>query len=155
MKKIKLTQGKYAMVDDSDYEALRKHRWYFCCGYAARNALCSDGKRKNVYMHRVIAKTPKGMETDHINRDTLDNRSVNLRVCTSSQNKMNTAKHAHNTSGYKGVHFHKKNKVWVVQLRKTEKHRNLGGFEPTKKAAIAYNEAAKEHFGEFANLNTV
>ena len=91
MKKIKLSKGKYALVDDKDYDQLSKVSWHFNDLYATRG-LVSDGKLKTIYLHRFIANTPKGMETDHINQNKLDNRRENLRICTSSQNRTNKGK---------------------------------------------------------------
>lgn len=89
MKKIKLTKNKYAIVDDADFKELNKFKWY-CSGwgYAVRDV----GGRKNrekVYMHKFLNKTPKGFITDHINRDRLDNRRINLRSVNTTQSILN------------------------------------------------------------------
>ena len=73
-----------AKVDDSDYELLSKYRWNYTNGYAQGKV---NGKL--IGMHRFIMRTPKGMVTDHINHDTLDNRRANLRICTHAQNMAN------------------------------------------------------------------
>lgn len=94
MKKIPLTQGQFAIVDDWWYDYLMQWKWYARWNpethsyYAMRN----EGKsphRTSVMMSRVIMKTPKKMECDHKNHNTLDNREKNLRNVTTSQNQMN------------------------------------------------------------------
>src|SRR2546430_16319669 len=98
-RKIKLTRGKYALVDLVDYEWLSQWKWYCSArGYAARRLYPEN---KVVYMHRVII--PEGEEVDHINHDKLDNRKSNLRPCTHKQNLRSRGLNKNNKSGYKGV----------------------------------------------------
>lgn len=85
---------------------------------------------------------------DHINRNCFDNSIKNLRIATSSQNAQNRPKCKVNTSGYKGVSFHKRQNKWRVMI-------NLGSFDTVEEAALVYNRAAKYHFGDFAYLNDV
>lgn len=150
-KEIPLTQGKVAIVDDCDYAELSKWKWYHACGYASRHIL-SNGEAKTVYMHRVIAGTPDGMDTDHINRDTLDNRRCNLRVCTTRQNMMNRRKRANTSSRYIGVSFFKQYGRWESRIRVDGKYKFLGYFDTEEEAALAFNRAAMER-GEITNLN--
>jgi hypothetical protein len=82
-------EGKYAIVDDEDYDNLSKFNWHYSDGYAARNTWRSDGKFKSFRMHRVIAHPPDNMLVDHINGNRLDNRKKNLRVCNYSENAQN------------------------------------------------------------------
>lgn len=158
-KKIFLTKNKFALVDYEDYEHLKKYKWYFANGYARRNIRMANGKRKIILMHRIIMNTPKGMETDHINGDTLDNRKCNLRICTKSKNQMNKGRVRKGTSKYKGVSYyiterHKTGK-WVARITVDNKTVRLGYFSTEKEAAKAYNEAAKKYHGEYARLNEV
>ena len=120
MKKIDISTPKYpnqfAVVGDEDFEWLNWWKWRtHSKGYVVRMV----GGRKNmhmIYMHRLINKTPKGMETDHVNRDKLDNRRNNLRSVTGTQNKMNTGLWKNNQSGFKGVSLDKTNGKWKVQI---------------------------------------
>lgn len=160
-KKILLTKNKVTLVDDEDYEFLNKWKWYCSVAssgafYAARKTRYSDGDSKILYMHRLILGLQRNgrQETDHINRDPLDNRRLNLRICTSSQNKMNRTKSILNKSGYKGVCSVPVNK-WAAFIMCGDIHLNLGHFEDKKDAARAYNKAATHYFGEFAVLNDV
>lgn len=157
MKKIPLTKGYIALVDDSFFEKISSHKWFFQSGYAARS-LCRKGVRSNWKMHwSVIGKPEVGMVVDHINGNGLDNRLENLRFCTSSQNTKNQVKHCRNTSGYKGVvkYSGKKSDRWTARISVNNKIFRLGRFNSPKDAAKAYNEAAIKYHGEFANINSI
>lgn len=161
MKKIHLTQGKFALVDDDDYERLMAMgKWRIGNdGYAVK----SKRKRKDtgewtneiVLMHRVIMNAPKGMCVDHIKFDRLDNRKSNLRLCTRTENNRNVGLSKNNTSGFKGVSFMKNRGKHFAQITVDRKNLFLGYFDDPKEAAKAYNLAAMKHHGAFANLNNI
>jgi len=130
MKKIKLTQGKYALVDDVDYEYLNQWKWH-----AAKKSPVK------VYMHRLINKTKNGQYTDHINRDTLDNRKNNLRTVTNQQNAFNCNLSKNNKSGYNGVHWHKNR--WVAKIKVNYKNIGLGRFTNKEDAINARREGER------------
>jgi hypothetical protein len=87
-------------------------------------------------------------ETDHINGDKADNRWTNLRLATRSQNQANLRKMATNTSGYKGVRWHKGK--WEAKITVNGQQKYLGYFDCPATAHAVYAEAAKKHFNEFA-----
>jgi len=148
--------GKFALVDDEDYEIFHSHYWSIDSkGYAFRKTYQRGQKREKIFLHRAIMKTPKGMETDHINRIVLDNRKSNLRICTKSQNMMNKTKIENKTSKYKGVSWAKDRNRWRVWIMVDEKNKLLGQFLNEEDAAMAYNNAAIKHFGEFALINQI
>ena len=89
---------------------------------------------------------------DHVNHDTLDNRKSNLRVCSNRENMMNQVQNG-GSSKYKGVSFSKKQRKYAAYISIDRRRRHLGTFETEEEAAIAYNTAAIEHYGEFAYLN--
>lgn len=162
MKQIALTQGQYAIVDDADYEELSKYKWYAQKRnsgnfYAARTFFGENNKRYEVYMSRQILGLEKGdlRQADHQNHNTLDNSRINLRVCTQQENLMNQESALNTTSRFKGVHWYKRSKKWRAQIVINKKVKHLGYFIYEKLAALAYNEAAKKYFGEFANLNLI
>ncbi|MFH1739786.1 MAG: AP2 domain-containing protein [bacterium] len=157
MKEIQLTHGKVAMVDDEDFESLNQHKWHTADRgmwfYARRTITMESGRRIKVLMHRQIIQTPAGMDTDHIDGNGLNNQRENLRNCTRSQNQWNSRINANNTSGAKGVSWYKSRNVWVSHIGVNGKRKTLGYFADTKTAALAYDNAAREYFGEFAKTN--
>ncbi len=158
MRQIPLTQGKFAIVDDEDFEWLNQWKW--CADkqkgrdrfYASRNIY--DGRRQHTTgMHRVIMQARKGQEIDHINGNGLDNRRCNLRFCTHRQNCMNQLPQKETSSQYKGVCWDKQYNKWRVVIKDETRMVFLGLYDSEIKAAKIYDKAAKELFGEFANLN--
>ena len=149
MKEIQLTQGKVTLIDDEDYKVLSNYNW---C-YHKKDGAVTRNLGTIIKLHRVIIKTPKGMEVDHINGNKLDNRKENLRICTHSENMKNTKiKRVNNTSGYKGVSKHR-NK-WVTMISNTLGDTEyVGIFQNKIDAAHAYDIEAKKRFGKFARLN--
>ena len=123
-------------------------------------SLWKNSKGKNFQVHRLVAcafiENPNNyLEVDHINHDQKDNRLLNLRWATPSQNNMNTRKRSNCTSKYKGVSYNKHAKKWHAKIRMNGKHYHLGCFSDEKDAAKAYNLKAKELFKEFACLNII
>lgn len=143
MKLINLTRGKIAIVDDEDFEFLDQWKW--CVdgkGYAVRHQSKSEyknGIRKMVKMHTIINKTPTGSQTDHINRNRLDNRKENLRTVNASQNQHNTKVSSVNTSGFKGVYWDKKYKRWCARAWFMGKSIFGGGFKNKLEAVKSYD----------------
>ena len=158
MKKIKLTQNKYALVDDNDFEELNKFKWHALKDentfYTGRKIWDKNTKKqKMITMHRVIMKTPKGKETDHIDRNALNNQRSNLRIVTHSQNQMNKGMGKNNTSGFKGVSWDKNSKKWQANIKENNKRLYLGLFETKEEAYKAYVEACKKYHRDFANYS--
>lgn len=158
MKQIPLTQGKFALVDDEDYEWAAKLTWCYDCGYASfrvhkkRNGKWSG---RNIRMHNLIMNTPNDMHTDHIDGNRLNNQRSNLRVCTHAENQRNKQKKANTSSKFKGVCWNKRKSLYVAYIGINKEHIHLGYFDCQIEAAKAYNLAAIKHHGEFACLNNV
>ena len=155
---IHLTQGMFATVDEADAEWLLRVKWHVVrfgtltrpLFYAARNAKV-DGVWRLQLMHRSILGAPNGMVVDHINHDGLDNRRANIRIC-SQANNMKNARSGANKTGFRGVHRTSPNR-FVASIMVGGKSKYLGCFETAELAAAAYDAAAIEFLGEFANLN--
>tara|TARA_R110001632_G_scaffold176038_1_gene295733 strand:- start:67 stop:618 length:552 start_codon:yes stop_codon:yes gene_type:complete len=86
---------------------------------------------------------------DHLDRDPLNNKITNLRLCTQQQNQFNTSKRVDNTSGFKGVDWYKRDKKWRARIKQNGKRITLGCFDCPKKASEVYENKAKELFGAF------
>lgn len=155
-KKIRLTKGKCALVDNEDFGYLNQWKWHLHTeGYACRSTTSTIiGKRKRIYMHSLINQTPIGTGTDHINGNALDNRKSNLRTANQSQNSMNR-KTAYGSSQFKGVCLNKANGRWMAYIGYKRKLKSLGYFDCELAAAKRYNIEAKTLFGEYARLNNV
>jgi len=157
MKQIKLTQGKDALVDDSDFIELNRFKWYTQRRgknfYAIRNSLTLNGKRKTVRMHiEIMGETPKGVEIDHIDGNGLNNQRKNLRFCSKAQNAMNVGLRLDNRSGFKGVSWDKVTKKWKTQISIDKIQRYLGVFDTKEEAYEAYCVACLKFHGDFAKF---
>ena len=156
MKRITLSKGKFALVDDEDFEYLNGQQWYAARSGNKYYALRRDKNKalgfQTSRMHREIMSPEGRFVVDHINGNTLDNRKENLRVCTSSENKMNR-RVCRSASGFKCVHWHKTRKRWQAYIRINKKRKCLGFFREKESAAIAYDKAAVKYYGEFAATN--
>lgn len=107
-----------AIIDASDFAKVSKYKWHLSdTGYAVWRGLV-NGTRKTVRMHRLIADTPEGLVTDHINRNRLDNRKHNLRIVTQRENLQNR-------DHGKGYWYQKQNKNWVVEIN----GKHIGAFD--------------------------
>jgi hypothetical protein len=154
MKRIPLTQGKFAMVDDADFEWLTQWKWHYHDGYAARGERV-NGRMVTIFMHDQIMGRAQGMEVDHESGLKLHNSRRNLRSATHLQNMGNQGIRLSNTSGYKGVHYNAKNRKWVAQLCFNQERVYLGLWHSREMAALVYNAFALAYFGDFARLNAV
>lgn len=158
MKQIPLTQGKFALVDDEDYERVMRYKW--CATrtrrtwYAMRRA-GTRPNRKTIMLHRFILNAPAGVEVDHRNSDGLNCTRGNIRIATHQQNNWNRRKKLNTASRFIGVMFDGERKHWRAYIRVNGKRKWLGRFKDERLAAIARNSAAVTYHGEFARLNDV
>ena len=162
MKKIPLTNGGFALVDDEDFEKLLSYPW---CRktvpnsqlvYAVYTASISPGNRQTVWLHRMILGATKGQLVDHRDGDGLNNTKTNLRFCTHSENCRNKKIRSDSKTGTKGVTRNKSHGKetggWLAQIGVNGRGIRLGVFGSKKEAAIAYQNAAKRLHGEFARF---
>lgn len=176
MKEIPLTQGYVALVDDGDFERVAKFKW--CASvdkrtdgsitnvyatHGVRTAVrTASGKRKSTQqLHRFILElTDPLINVDHKNHNGLDCRRENLRTCSRDENMRNMCTPTTNSSGFKGVSWHKGDRKWRAYIKvsdglKKRQYAHLGNFDSREQAAAAYNAAAVQRFGEFALLNQI
>jgi hypothetical protein len=147
---IQLSKGMEATVDAADLPLVEMYSWHMDNGYAKTQVRQPDGKQKKLMMHRVIAGTPDGMETDHINGNRVDNRRANLRNATPAQNQYNKGLQRNNKSGYKGVSFDKKAGKWSARIKFNMKKFHIGFYDTPESASAAYRNAALRMHGEFS-----
>ncbi len=153
MKRIAISgingRGKFAIVDDEDFEMVSGLRWFMSPqGYARRRAPGTTGN-VTLLMHRLINRTADGLQTDHINGDRLDNRRANLRSCSAAENAMNRGAAKNNSSGARGVSFIKSHGLFAARIRVRRRLRFLGYFKTVAEASASYERAAAEAFGAF------
>lgn len=149
-----LTKGYVAMVDDDDNKAPWRFKWTADVRkdivYAYRQI---NNCTKKVYLHRFLLNTK--LDVDHIDGNGLNNRRSNLRAATVAQNIANSRLCSTNTSGYKGVCWHKDAQKWVAGMHINNKRIYLGLFNNKEEAARAYDTAVVKHFGEYALTNAM
>lgn len=154
MKLIPLTLGLFTQVDDEDYDYLNQWKWHAhpnhnCC-YAVRTIFDSNGKKKNIRMHREILKPQEGEQIDHKDHNGLNNTRENLRIANYSTNGANNRQKP-GRSGYRGVSFVRN--LIRARIHVLGKEIALGIHGTLIQAAEAYDLAALKYFGEFAMLN--
>lgn len=155
MKKIQLTQGFVAVVDDSDYRHLVGFKWHAMVRQYKEKTWVYARRRSGdryVYMHRVILGLKNGEFGDHLDGDTLNNRRANLRKCSHSENMRNRTRHRRSAI-FKHKGTSRDGNRWRATIVVGGKRTRLGSFPSEHEAAIAYDAAAKRLHGNFARLN--
>ena len=145
--------NKFAMVDDADFDWLNQWKWRASGrGYSYRSEKTPLGKR-NVPMHRQILNTPKGLLTDHIDCNKLNNQRGNLRVATQLQNNHNVERFKTNTSGFIGVSWDRRKRKWRSAYTQNNRCLFIGYFDSLEQAARARDRVVERVRGRFAKLN--
>lgn len=172
MKKIKLTKGRYAIVDDEDFDYLNRFRWN--CknnqgngglsvttgiqGYSKKDTISVPMwafliQKKHKKVHRII---------NYKNGISLDFRKENLQLIDAAiaghvrkKYKMRSDNRTGKRSKYKGLCWLRKNKKWQVSIIRKQNRCYVGVFRDEKEAAIAYNKKARELYGKLAYQNKI
>jgi hypothetical protein len=152
--------GRVVLVDDEDYESLAQRRWHIWeqvappgrhdHGPYAATTMRIDGRYVGRKMHTIMTGW---LKTDHANGNGLDNRRVNLREATQSENAMNRQPLLGCSSPFKGVSWHKGSKRWAAYIKVNGKRRHIGHYANDVEAALAYDREARKEFGAFARPN--
>ena len=156
--KIPLSQDKFAIVDEEDFERVNKYKWHLTTSdnknFYAKKTFWVNGRGKDIKLHRFILRFKIGQSfpaIDHINFNGLDNRKINLRIATSTQNSQHSRRLSKH--GYKGI-YQNHNK-WAARIKVNKKQIRKFQFDTPKQAAEWYNKMAIKYFGEFAKLNSI
>jgi len=146
-------KGIEAIVDDEDLEILRAFPWQRVKAKKVYFQARINGQL--VYLHRLLTNATKGLEVDHINGNTLDNRKSNLRLCTSKENRRNQALRRDNLAGLKGVSMDKRRMVlkFTARIKTDSGTIYLGGYKTPEEAHAAYCEASKKYHGDFGRTS--
>lgn len=150
MKKLFSGCGKEILVDEDDFSLLSRYTWHLVDGYA-RTSMVVGEKYFRVPMHRLITGMKKSF-VDHANRNPLDNRKQNLRICTAGQNAAN-CRGRKNSFGFKGVSRPKTNKRYYAQISYKRRRYRSRAYDNIEDAARAYDRLAIKYHGAFAALN--
>lgn len=148
------TFGKHGVIfeiDDDDYEKIKTYRWHALKhpnGFYIQTTI----NRKTIRLHRFLMDFPPGMDIDHIDGNTLNNKKCNLRICSRARNCQNSKTCSRNTSGHRGVYWDSSRNKWRVQIQCLNKTERVGRFLNITDAIDAYTKRAKELFGEYYKM---
>ena len=128
---IQLTQDKVTFIDDEDWKKIKSYRWIAHKGKNTFYAIAyikGSGKKnqKFILLHRLIVNPNSDQQIDHIDRNGLNNRKINLRIATTAQNNVNAKLSKKNKSGLRGVSLHKHSNLWRATIQFNKKHINTG-----------------------------
>lgn len=156
---IFLTRGKVAFVDQEDFKRVNQYNWYYNTnGYAYRRIYLGGGRKnekaKHLSMHRFVLGEDSSiaLDIDHINGNRLDNRRMNLRFASRSQNNANMKLRKDNSSGHKGVYWQSRINKYQVTMRINGKTSHLGYYEHFEVACNVYEDKARQLYGEFVRI---
>lgn len=155
-KHVPLTRGLVTKVSLQDWDLVSQFKWCAALDKSTGNFYAwRDG---GLRLHRFLMNAPKHLEVDHRNRDTLDNRRDNLRLCTRQQNQLNCGPRRNTSSRFKGVSWMRVNRKWRVRFQFNGIQKHLGLFVSEETAARAYDSYAINYFKgtpdeEFLYLN--
>lgn len=155
---IRTCAGHLFLIDAEDRPGISRFKWSVSSDGGDKKYVSTRIKGKKIYLHRLLLEAPHDQKVDHRNGDPLDNRKANLRLATHQQNMFNCGKRSAykgkpTASTFKGVTWDKSCGKYKAQIMKNGINHYLGHFMDERSAAIAYDHAALEMFGEFAQTN--
>ena len=143
----------YALVDAEDYDRCMEFKWYQSS--TKQKIVKARIDRQNIPLSRLIMMPADDKQVIFLNHNEKDYRKCNLRVASYAETGYHKRKKSIGSSKFKGVSWKKHNRKWGGHIVKDGNYEFLGLFEDEVSAARAYNEAAKEAYGEFACLNEI
>jgi len=134
-----------ATIDTEDIEKVKNISW---CKLARK--VCGKLDSKNISLHHIILNFDyhDNFVVDHINRNFLDNRKINLRIVKQQVNTRNTKISKNNKSGTNGVCFDKKNNKWIAYIVINNKQIYLGRYLNIEDAILERKKAEIKYFGK-------
>lgn len=150
--RVELGNGMVAVVDPENWDVVKERTWRPISNQRGDVYAAAGSGGKLIYLHKYIWERVNGKtdnEVDHINLDRLDNRLSNLREASSLQNKGNSKVRKNNKAGFKGVGNIGGKRPWRARIGQV----TVGRFDSAEDAAVAYDNAARDLFGEFARVN--
>ncbi len=157
VKKIPLSgkrgEGKFALVDDEDFNSLVGFAWHYHNGYPCRVLPRNGEGSRHAPMHKLLMSAAPGEEVDHVDGNGLNNTRRNLRSASHRNNIRNAKKRSNTSSRFKGVSWDRSKRRWYAYINDGSKMKYLGRYRTEEAAAKVYDEAAVELFGEYARLN--
>jgi AP2 domain/HNH endonuclease len=155
---IRIRAGHPFLIDAEDWLRISGYKWSVSSDGRNSRYVSTRIKGKKIYLHRVLLEAPHDQKVDHRNGNPLDNRKANLRLATHQQNMFNCGKRSTykgkpTASTFKGVTWDKSCGRYRARIKKNGIYHYLGHFDDPRKAALAYDHAALDMFGEFAWTN--
>lgn len=147
---VLIIDGFEVMIDDEDLERVLKFHWGKHKAPHNKGIYFANFSKANKYitLHRFIIGACDGDIVDHKNRDTLDNRKVNLRICSVANNTHNSGAMITNRLGIRGVT--KRGNTYSARICVDKKPIHIGNFKTSEEAALAYKKASLDYYGEFS-----
>lgn len=147
---IPLSKGQTAFIDKDNFDTVKDYGWYAYYDKIGKTFYAvSRTHGTKIKMHRLILNATEEQKVDHTDHNGLNNRKNNIRLCTQSQNCMNKRVQSNNTSGYKGVSFHRGKNKYQAMIMVNRKQIYIGSFLTALEASEAYQKEAKKLHGEF------
>lgn len=135
--------GRQILIDIADLRAVCSKKWFVdSVGYPTTTV---NGKNTRLHIF-LLGKQPQSKVIDHINRNKLDNRRCNLRVCTQKENIQNASLKSTNKSGIAGVYFVPKTNKWRAQISLNSKTKHIGIFSSFEEATQARKKAEQIYY---------
>lgn len=138
--------NKEFWFDIEDFDKIKNYCWY----ESSDGYIITYKQNKILYLHRLIMNPSEDELIDHIRHNLYDNRKKSLRICSSSNNHMNSHMQKNNTSGFTGVCYHKNNDVWISRIF----DKVIGYYKNKEDAIEARKQAEEKYFKEWSFKNS-